>query len=52
VEEAWRIVDPVLKSGTPFHEYEPNTWGPAEANRFAPDGGWHLPDLSVVACKQ
>ena len=30
VEEAWRIVDPVLKAGTPVHEYEPKTWGPAE----------------------
>src|SRR5947209_4715263 len=28
VEEAWRIVDPVLKAATPVHEYEPNTWGP------------------------
>ena len=28
VEEAWRIVDPVLKSPTPVHEYEPGTWGP------------------------
>ncbi len=25
VEEAWRIVDPVLKAGTPIHEYAPNT---------------------------
>ena len=31
VEEAWRIVDPVLKAGTPVYEYEPDTWGPAEA---------------------
>lgn len=30
-EEAWRIVDPVLKAGTPVHEYERNTWGPPEA---------------------
>jgi glucose-6-phosphate 1-dehydrogenase len=22
VEEAWRIVDPALKAGTPMHEYE------------------------------
>jgi glucose-6-phosphate 1-dehydrogenase len=44
VEEAWRIVDPVLKAGTPVHEYEPNTWGPAEAiTQFAPPGGWHDP---------
>ena len=29
VEEAWRIVDPVLKADTPVYEYEPNTWGPS-----------------------
>src|SRR5690606_2502196 len=29
-EEAWRIVDPVLKADTPVHEYERNTWGPTE----------------------
>ena len=31
VEEAWRIVDPVLTMKTPVREYEPGTWGPAEA---------------------
>ncbi len=30
VEEAWRIVDPVVKAGTPVYEYDPHTWGPAE----------------------
>jgi glucose-6-phosphate 1-dehydrogenase len=25
-EEAWRIVDPVLKSNTPVFEYEPSAW--------------------------
>jgi glucose-6-phosphate 1-dehydrogenase len=44
VEEAWRIVDPVLKANTPVHQYEPNTWGPAEAiSAFSPPGGWHNP---------
>jgi glucose-6-phosphate 1-dehydrogenase len=44
VEEAWRIVDPVLKAGTPVHEYEPNTWGPVEASSVvSPPGGWHNP---------
>ena len=45
VEEAWRIVDPVLKAATPLYEYEPGTWGPAEAGRPAivPAGGWHVP---------
>jgi glucose-6-phosphate 1-dehydrogenase len=44
VEEAWRIVDPVLRNVTPVYEYEPNTWGPPEAERIiAGDGGWHNP---------
>ena len=33
VEEAWRIVDPVLKAGTPVFGYEPGTWGPKEVDR-------------------
>jgi len=40
VEEAWRIVDPVLQAGTRVHEYEPGTWGPKEADALLP-GGWH-----------
>jgi len=40
VEEAWRIVDPVLKQGTPIHEYAPGTWGPREVDRVTPPGGW------------
>ena len=43
VEEAWRIVDPVLKAGTPVSEYEPGTWGPKEAERLAPPEGWQNP---------
>jgi glucose-6-phosphate 1-dehydrogenase len=44
VEEAWRIVDPVLKAGTPLHEYEPNTWGPSEVNKLmSPPGEWQNP---------
>ena len=43
VEEAWRIVDPVLKAGTPLYEYEPRTWGPAQAESIAPPGGWSNP---------
>ena len=29
VEEAWRIVDPALKTPTPVFQYSPGTWGPA-----------------------
>jgi glucose-6-phosphate 1-dehydrogenase len=44
VEEAWRIVDPVIKAGTPVFEYEPNTWGPSQAyERISPPGGWQNP---------
>jgi glucose-6-phosphate 1-dehydrogenase len=43
VEEAWRIVDPVLKEGTPIHIYEPNSWGPNEIERLTPPGGWQNP---------
>jgi glucose-6-phosphate 1-dehydrogenase len=43
VEEAWRIVDPALKAGTPVYEYEPNSWGPSEVNQLVPPGGWQNP---------
>ncbi|MBL0140543.1 MAG: glucose-6-phosphate dehydrogenase [Betaproteobacteria bacterium] len=44
VEEAWRIVDPVLKAGTPVHAYEPGTWGPLPADdSVSPPGGWRNP---------
>ena len=44
VEEAWRIVDPVLKAATPVYEYEPNTWGPQEVDEtVTPPGGWQNP---------
>jgi glucose-6-phosphate 1-dehydrogenase len=43
VEEAWRIVEPVLKRNTPIYQYAPNTWGPDEVERVSPPGGWHNP---------
>ena len=42
VEEAWRIVDPVLAMNTPVREYEPGTWGPEDAS-VVPAGGWANP---------
>jgi len=46
VEEAWRIVDPVLRADTPVYEYEPGTWGPKEATEsILPRGGWHAPAI-------
>ena len=43
VEEAWRIVDPVLKTETPVYQYETDTWGPSEVERVTPKGGWSNP---------
>jgi glucose-6-phosphate 1-dehydrogenase len=48
VETAWRVVDPVLGNTTPVHEYDPNTWGPPEADQIiVADGGWHNPSPST-----
>jgi glucose-6-phosphate 1-dehydrogenase len=47
IEEAWRIVDPVLKAGTPLHEYAPHSWGPEiMAQQVKPPGGWHNPVMA------
>jgi len=44
VEAAWAIVEPILGSVTPVHEYEPGSWGPPEAARLTAEvGGWHCP---------
>ena len=50
VDEAWRIVDPILKKTISVYEYEPNTWGPAEVQqRVEPEGGWLNPTLATQA---
>ncbi len=47
VEEAWRIVDPVLKADLPVYEYEPGTWGPKEVDQLVcPPGGWQNPTMN------
>jgi glucose-6-phosphate 1-dehydrogenase len=44
VDEAWRIVDGVLKAPPPVEEYEPGSWGPSDADRkVSPAGGWQNP---------
>jgi glucose-6-phosphate 1-dehydrogenase len=41
IEAQWKIVDSVLDNATPVYEYEPHTWGPAEAGRLLEDpAGW------------
>ncbi len=52
VEEAWRIVDPILKAGSPVFDYEQKTWGPAMVEQMVtPEGGWHNPVLAVPQAK-
>ncbi|MGC8605014.1 MAG: hypothetical protein ACP5VS_15205 [Desulfomonilaceae bacterium] len=47
VEEAWRILDPILKTDISVCEYEPGTWGPPEVEkRVTPVGGWQNPTVT------
>jgi glucose-6-phosphate 1-dehydrogenase len=46
VEEAWRVVGPVLAAPSPVEEYEPGTWGPEVVDRrVSPPGGWQNPSV-------
>jgi len=45
VEEAWRIVDPVLRPTTAPYEYEPGTWGP-KGRYVVPPAGWQDPEVA------
>ncbi|MHB8467788.1 MAG: glucose-6-phosphate dehydrogenase [Acidimicrobiales bacterium] len=41
VEQAWRVVDPVLTAPTPLHAYERGGWGPSEADGLT---AWQDPE--------
>ena len=44
VEEAWRVMQPLLDSPPPVHPYEKGSWGPAVADQLvAGHGKWHGP---------
>jgi glucose-6-phosphate 1-dehydrogenase len=44
IEAAWRVVTPLLESGTAPLPYEPGSWGPRQAAGLtAAAGGWHDP---------
>ena len=45
VEEAWRIVDPLLKKATPVYAYEQKSWGPSQVEQVTPPGGWQNPTV-------
>ncbi len=45
VEEAWRVVDPLVDKGLPLRIYEPGSWGPVEADTLLESHGhWHEPE--------
>ena len=43
VEEAWRIVDPILENAVPVYEYEPGSWGPKSVHQLVAPHAWRLP---------
>src|SRR3569623_815909 len=44
VEAAWAIVDPILYEAGPLYDYDPGSWGPAEADQLVEEvGGWNSP---------
>ncbi len=44
VEEAWRVMQPLLSAPPPVHPYAPGTWGPAAGEALVGEpGGWHEP---------
>ncbi len=52
VEAAWEVVQPALDKPTQVYEYEPNTWGPAEADKIIEaHGGWHNPAKEAIPPK-
>jgi glucose-6-phosphate 1-dehydrogenase len=50
VEQAWRVIQPVLDDPPPVVIYEAGTWGPPEADGLiAGEGGWHNPAAPLCA---
>jgi glucose-6-phosphate 1-dehydrogenase len=53
VEEAWRVLDPILGNKVPVHKYERGTWGPKQADALIADaGGWNDPVVHLPPAKQ
>jgi glucose-6-phosphate 1-dehydrogenase len=44
IEEAWRIMQPLLEAPPPVHPYAPGSWGPAAGDALLGEHGpWHEP---------
>ncbi|HEX2031765.1 MAG TPA: glucose-6-phosphate dehydrogenase [Actinomycetota bacterium] len=42
LERAWEVLDPAFRDPPPVQEYEPGTWGPAEADAMIAPRRWAL----------
>ena len=50
VEEAWRVMQPLVDNPPPVHPYAPGSWGPEAAEALvAGHGRWHEPWLAGEA---
>jgi glucose-6-phosphate 1-dehydrogenase len=48
VEEAWRVLQPLLDAPPPVHPYAPGSWGPDAANDLLSGfGRWHDPWMTA-----
>ena len=48
VEEAWRVMQPLLDAPPPVHAYAPSSWGPTAADKLvAGHGSWHEPWIAT-----
>ncbi|MGH8191235.1 MAG: glucose-6-phosphate dehydrogenase [Rhodanobacteraceae bacterium] len=53
VEEAWRVLDPILGDKVPAHKYKPGSWGPKQADALIADaGGWNDPKVRPPGGKE
>jgi len=53
VEQAWRIVDPILGGASPVHPYFRGSWGPAETDRLVENQTvWQDPAGASIAQDQ
>ena len=44
VEEAWRVMQPLIDAPPPVHPYAPGSWGPAAGDELLGEGEhWHAP---------
>jgi glucose-6-phosphate 1-dehydrogenase len=49
IEQAWRVVEPLLDTAPRVEQYEPDTWGPAAADSLlAPGACWYNPKASTA----